>query len=277
MKCYNCDSIITMQPRCPVCNTRITKEDYDLPSTKKIISKIKTIKDYAHFIGLFYVKSWILLLAAMVSAGIGMYFLFNPESVNAAGEVSFMAMNRILYMVFALIFVLCLNYSMEMRKVEAFYADFEKGKNTYYILWPFKTEYRSIFCDANEKIPNKEIMKKRHKAYEKKDKNIRDLRFNSYKLFHPQKPKLFNTKQRFFQKHFDDRYKHYLKTGNYDDESYVIIEGTVHGFLMTENSVIALFNTPKITKEMLSDPRLLEENYIEKQEERYKTKKEAGV
>ena len=59
-------------------------------------------------------------------------------------------------------------------------------------------------------------MRKRNHAYENRDPELRILRFNSYKLFHPQKPKLFNTKEQFIKKHFDEKYNHYLKTNNYE-------------------------------------------------------------
>ncbi|MDF9867127.1 hypothetical protein OKW22_000688 [Bacilli bacterium PM5-3] len=262
MKCYNCNSIIEMQPTCPVCKTKIDKSDYELESTKKILSKIKTIKDFAHFIGLFYVKSIILLIVAIVAIVVANYFLFFADnSIFIKDSASFMAWNRVAYMVLALVFVLAFNYYLEMRKVEVFYRDFEKNKNKYYIIWPFKTEYRSIIGDANEYIPNVKIMKKRYRAYEKRDKDVRLLRFNSYKLFHPQKPKLFMSKENFLNKHFDPKARHYLKTDNYDDESFVLTEGTIHGFLYMNNSVITLFNTPKLTKQVLNGAHVLEDTY----------------
>lgn len=240
MKCYNCDSIISMKPKCPVCNTKIEKEDYELSSTKIILDRITNIKEFANFIGLFYIKSWILLSIAIVAIVIAIYFYFFLH--NNGG-----------YILAALVFIFALNFYFEMRKVETFYADFQRGKNHYYILWPFRTMYRSIFMDANENIPNKKIMRKRNHAYESRNPEIRILRFNSFKLLHPQKPKLFNTKKTFIEKHFDTKLRHYLKTDNYDDESFVITEGTVHGFLFTDRGVITIFNTPQLTKDILNN------------------------
>ncbi|MDL2211781.1 hypothetical protein LJB88_02775 [Erysipelotrichaceae bacterium OttesenSCG-928-M19] len=269
MKCYNCNSIITMQNKCPVCGTSIKKEDYNLPSTKKILNKVKTIKEFAHFIGMFYVRSLYLLIGAIIAAAAALFFLQYPVDASATGEVAFMAWNRIAYMVLAVVFILFFNYYLEMRKIETFYKDYQKNENSYYILWPFKTEYRSIICDASDKIPDTHIMKKRFTAWQNRDKEVRHLRFNSYKLFHVQKAKLFYTKENFYKKHFDPRERHYLKTFDYDDESYVIIEGTVHGFLMTKNSVITIFNTPKVTLEVLGDKRLLTEDFAEETKQRY--------
>ncbi len=240
MKCYNCDSVINMQPKCPVCNTKIEKEDYELKSTKSVLDKITNVKEFANFIGLFYIKSYILLAIAIVAAGVAIYLYFFLH--NNGG-----------YMLMAFIFILALNFYFEMRKVETFYKDYQRGNNKYYILWPFRTMYRSIFMDANEKIPNKKIMRKRNHAYENRNPDVRILRFNSFKLFHPQKPKLFNSKKTFINKHFDPNHKHYLKTDNYDHESFVVTEGTVHGFLYTDRGVITIFNTPKLTKEIIKN------------------------
>lgn len=243
MKCYNCDSVISMAAKCPVCNTKIEKEDYDLKSTKKIVDKITNINEFTRFIGLFYMKSIYLISISILSAAVALYFYFVMN-------------NNFGYMGFGFIAILAFNYYLEMRKTETFYKDFEKGKNHYYILWPFRTMYRSIYMDANEEIPTKKIMRKRNHAYENRDPELRILRFNSYKLFHPQKPKLFNTKEQFIKKHFDEKYNHYLKTNNYDHESYVIAEGTVHGFLFTDKGVITIFNTPDITKQVLNSDAL---------------------
>lgn len=240
MKCYNCDNVINLQAKCPICHTKIEKEDYELKSTKKIIEKITNIKEFAHFIGLFYVKSVVLLSVAILSAVAAIYFYF-------------VAHNNYAYMLLAFVFIVSLNFFFEMRKVETFYKDFERGKNKYYILWPFRTMYRSIFMDANEYIPTKKIMRKRNHSYENRDPEVRILRFNSFKFFHPQKPKLFNSKKVFMERHFDPRHNHYLKTDNYDHESFVITEGTVHGFLYTDRGVITIFNTPKLTKEILNN------------------------
>ena len=262
MKCYNCDSVITMQPTCPVCQAKIDKTEYELESTKKILKHVTDIKSFAKFIGLFYVKSYLLLAAAMLF----MMAAFWSFSQGDLSNANFMQLNRVGYMVFAFIAILAFNFYLEMKKVETFYQDYQKQNNRYVIIWPFKTEYRTIFGDANEKIPTIAVMKRRSLAYEKRDPAMRVLRFNSFKLFHPQKPKLFQTKERFFTKHFDPRTTHYLKSGNYDDESYVLAEGVIHGFLIMENSVITIFNTPKITMEVLNNTHMLDSEMIEKKE-----------
>lgn len=238
MKCYNCDSVISMQAKCPNCHTKIDKEDYELKSTKKIIDKISNINEFSKFIGLPYIKSLYLITVAIFAIAIAVYFYFIQN-------------NNWAYMGFGFIAIVAFNYFLEMRKTETFYKDFEKGKNHYYILWPFRSMYRSIYMDANESIPNKKIMRKRNHSFESRDPELRVLRFNSYKFFHPQKPKLFNTKKQFLEKHFDEKYNHYLKTNNYDHESFVITEGTVHGFLYTDKGVITIFNTPQLTLDIL--------------------------
>lgn len=243
MKCYNCDSIIEMQKQCPVCNIRIDAADYNLKPTSRIINKITNIKEFASFIGLFYVKPFILLFIAFASLGIGLYMFIAYT-------------NRAAYIVLAVVFAIAFNYFMEMRKIETFYQDFQNNKNHYYILFPFKSVYRTIFCDANDHIPTASIMKKRYHAYENRKDKKRALRFNSFKILHPQKPKLFNLKNKFYKKHFNPDAKHILQTGNYEDQTYVGVEGTVHGFLVMSNSVITIFNTPKITKEFLDDKLL---------------------
>lgn len=247
MKCYNCDNVIEMKKSCPECGVRINPSDYNLKSTSKILNKINTIKDFANFIGLFYVKPLILLVAALAALGLGAYLLITYT-------------NRVAYILLAVVFAICFNYFLEMRKIEAFYQDFTKHKNHYFILFPFKSEYRTIFCDANEQIPTSSIMKKRNHAYDNRKDNKRSLRFNSHKLLHPQKPKMFMTKEKFYKKHFDPSKKHVLKSFDYNDESYVAVEGTVHGFLIMDHGVITIYNTPKITKAYLSGDLLDFEN-----------------
>ncbi|WP_423364258.1 hypothetical protein [Mycoplasma sp. P36-A1] len=247
MKCYNCDAVMPqIQRLCPVCHVSMEREDYyNLQKTKKILDNIKDIKDFAHFIGLFYVKSIILLIVAVVAILSAVYaFVVHG--------------NRILYMVLAVVFVFAFNFFLEMKKVESFYADFKKGNNRYVIAYPFKNEFRTFIADCMESIPNDRILRQRLNAYNKRDKEIRTLRFKTFGLFHPQKPKLFTPKKEdFFKKHMNPEAKHFIKTGNYDDESYIAFEGTIHGFLVMDSGLVTLLNIPKVTKDFTADKRNL--------------------
>lgn len=234
MKCYNCDSIITMQPKCPVCSIKIDAKDYELTSSKVILEQIKNIKDFARFIGLFYFKPTLLILLAIIAGAAAIYFF-------ASGY-------RFVYMIGAFVAILAGNFANEMKKVERNYRDFQKGNNHYYILWPLKTEVRTFFCDANENLETKEVLRQRLHALEKRGKDTTFLRFNYTRLLHPHKPKLFMTKEIFFTKYFGKN-NHYLKTNNYEDESYVAVEGAIHGFLVMDEKVVTVYNTPSLSKE----------------------------
>lgn len=242
MKCYNCDETIKMERACPKCHARIDRSDYELDSTDKILKDIKTKRDFAHFIGLFYLNSLIFLVLSIASLGIGFYMFIVKE-------------NNMAYIIGALIFIVLFNYFIEMRRVESFYKDFQKGENKYYILYPFRRERRIIVCDASDKIMDQSILNKRYNAYEKREDEVRLLRINSHRFLHPQKLKLFYTNEKFYKRHFSPDARHVLKTHNYDDESYVGVAGVASGFLMTKNGVITIYNTPKIAKKHLPDTR----------------------
>lgn len=257
MKCYNCNSIIVENepqnehrdlnviPRqCPVCHATMVKEEYQCPLTSNILKEIKTIKDFGKFIGLFHVPSIALLVLAIVSLAVGIYFFATYT-------------NRVVYMVLAFIAIVSFNFFLEMRKVEAFYKDFQKNKNRYIIAYAFKSEVRTFIADCQEAIPNDHIMKQRLNAYERRDKDIRLLRFKTYGMFHPQKPKLFNKKEDFFARHMNPKYRHFIRTGNYDDSSFIAFEGSIHGFLVMDSGIITIFNIPKLTKVYMSDKRNL--------------------
>jgi hypothetical protein len=254
-----------MGPQCPVCRTKIDEKDYELDSTRKILSQVKTIQEFARFIGLFYIKSYLMLLLALIFIAAAFVVLL----YGGAGLFDeYMGWNRITYIALAFIAILCFNWYLEMRKVEVYYKDFQVNNNTYFIFWPFKSEFKTIMNDASTKIPNNNIMKKRHNAYEKKAKDgERILRFNSVRLFHPQKPKLFHTKKFFYDKFIEPGTKHILITGDYKDESFVLVEGAIHGFLIMDNSIITIYNTPGITKKVLNEIDLLD---VKKEDPRFK-------
>ncbi|MEG0283741.1 MAG: hypothetical protein RR543_02805 [Erysipelotrichales bacterium] len=242
MKCYNCDKTIKMDRTCPYCHARIDRGEYELDSTNKILRDIKTKKDFARFIGLFYLNSYIFLALSIISLAAGFYMYMEKDNVIG-------------YIFGALIFLIFFNYFIEMRRVESFYRDFQKGENKYYVLYPFRRERRVIVCDASDKILKQSILDKRYSAYEKREDEIRLLRVNSHKFLHPQKLKLFYTKEKFYKRHFNEDAKHLLKTHNSDDESYVGVAGVASGFLMTKNGVITIYNTPKLARNYLPDTR----------------------
>jgi hypothetical protein len=235
MKCYNCDHKLNkLEKLCPNCHARLEKSDYNLKSTDQILKEITNIREFAKFIGLYYIKSIILLFIALFSMGIAI-FLF--AKYNSRGG----------YMIGAFIFVIAFSLFLEMRKVEIFYQDFKKQNNKYIILYPFKTEHTVIVCDASDQIVNSHVLDQRLNAYEKLDNNIMLLRFNTFKFLHPQRVKLFYKKAKFHDRHFNPQTRHFIKTLDYDDNSYVKLEGNIHGFLITDKGAITVYNEPKIT------------------------------
>lgn len=241
IKCHSCDNHLdaTMK-KCNKCGARVKQEDYDLIGTDSIIDNVKTIKDYANFIGMFYIKSPILLTIAIVSILVAFYFLL-------------VLGNNWVYVSLALVFVLSFNFFLEMRKIERTYEDFKISDTKYYALWPIVLEKRTVFADASLQVMNKTVLEKRQQAYKKRESNERLLRFNTYRKFHPYKPKMFMSKDKFFEKFFNGDATHYIKSGNLDDESYVALEGMIHGFLVMQNNVICIYNIPDLTKQVLKD------------------------
>jgi len=247
MKCYNCNQVFdTLPSQCPNCQIKINKKDYECVSTKTILDKIQSINDFAHFIGLFYVKPVIFLVVSILSMIIAIsgWALLNQ---------------RLLYIIFAFIAVIAFNFFNEMRKVSSYYQDYLQNENDYIICFPFTNEKRLFISDAMDFIPNDKIMKQRLNAYTKNKENTRLLKFKTYGMYHPYKPKLFMQKDKFFTKFFDSQAKHFIKTENYDDESFVGFDGTLHGFLETKNGIITIFNIPKITKEVIKDTNLIQD------------------
>jgi len=242
MKCYNCNQVFESLPKaCPKCKHKVDEKEYRLKDTSEILKSISSIKDFAHFIGLFYVKAPIFLVIAIVAMIVGILgwrFLDSRE----------------MYMVFAFAAIIAFNFFLEMKKVENFYKDYQLGENKYIILYTFNSEGRSFVSDAMDKVINdSDILKQRNHAYENTDKSQRFLRFKTFGMYHPQKPKLFMKKDKFYTKFFNPDARHFIKTGNYDDESFVLYQGALHGFLISKNGIITVFNTPKLTKEFFGE------------------------
>lgn len=236
MKCYNCDHQLNkLEKQCPHCHAKLDKKDYDLPKTDPILKEITTIQEFARFIGLFYIKSIILLIISLISITVAIILFAKYHS-------------RAGYMIGAFIFVITFSLYLEMRKVEIYYNDFKKGKNKYIILYPIKTEHNVIVCDASDRILNRHVLNQRLHAYDKLENKISLLRFNTFKFLHPQKLKLFYKKHKFYERFFNPKTRHFIKTLDYDDNSYVKLEGNVHGFLITNKGVITVYNEPKITR-----------------------------
>ncbi|MDR3215352.1 MAG: hypothetical protein LBT75_03630 [Bacilli bacterium] len=258
MKCYNCDEVmVELSNECPYCHARINKEDYNLVKTSKILNKITNVKEFARFIGLPYLKPVILLISAIICGMIAVFFFTRPASFTTESS-TFLVKERIYYMIFTFIGILAFSFYLQFKKVDKFYHDFLAGDNHYFINFPLKAIVRSFICDAHEEIVTASLMKKRINYYDKRDKDVRLLHMNSHKFLHPQKVKLFNTKEKFYRRHFSANAQHVLKTYNADDESMLVVEGVIHGFLMTKSGVISIYNTPSITKKYFKDPTILD-------------------
>lgn len=244
MKCYNCDhhlEDINNLVCCPKCKHKIRKKEYQIDTTKVILDQIKTKSDFARLIGLFNINPIILIVLAILSLAGTSYYLFNSTSV------------RIEYFVFAVLFLFMLVLLFQQNKITKLYNDFKKNNNHYYILYPFKATNRVIANELTDKIVTTDILKQRFSCFENYGERYYSLHFNTYKLFHPQKLKLVLTKEKFYHKYFGDDIKHVLQTYNELDDSFVLIEGVVHGFLVLDNHVITIFNTPGITKKYLQE------------------------
>lgn len=239
MKCHSCDKQVSRKmKKCNHCGAKIKKEDYNLPSTRQIIDDIDSIKAYANFIGMFYVKSIILLLIALVTALVSAYFILILHK-------------NIMYIVLMLIAITSFNYFLEMRKIEKTYQDFKLNSNRYYALWPILLEKKTVFADASLELVNKSVLEQRQKAYNKRESQERLVRFNTYRIYHPYKPKMFMDKETFYKKFFNKDTTHFLQSGNLNDETYVALEGMIHGFLIMSNYVVCIYNIPKKTKKLL--------------------------
>lgn len=239
MKCHSCDKQLDREiKKCNHCGITLKKEDYNLPSTKQIIDSIDSIKAYAHFIGMFYVKSIILLIIAIISALVSAYFILILHK-------------NIIYVALMLIAITSFNYFLEMKKIEKTYQDFQLNSNKYYALWPILLEKKTVFADASLELVNKSVLEQRQKAYNKRNNKERLVRFNTYRIYHPYKPKMFMDKKVFYSKFFNKDTTHFLQSGNQKDETYVALEGMIHGFLIMSNYVVCIYNIPKKTKKLL--------------------------
>lgn len=262
MKCYNCDFKLEapLPQKCPNCHDKINKADYHLVSTDQILEKIKTKKDFAHFIGLpgFHYNPLPSLILCFVFLIIALIAFFQPASLNFKGGILSLNIYRIIYMAAVFVAVCFFAFYNHARKVDAFYKDFLLNKNQYYINFPFKIAVNIFITDSHREMVTASLMKKRKAFYERRYKQVRLPRMNSHRFINPQRVRLFyKTHKKFWDRHFVSTAKHVLKTFNPDDETMLVVDGVIHGFLFTKNKVITIYNPPKITQQYMKDPTIL--------------------
>ncbi|MDR1781750.1 MAG: hypothetical protein LBR40_01995 [Bacilli bacterium] len=269
MKCYNCDYHLEepLPQKCPNCHDNINKKDYQLVSTDRVLDTIKTKKDFAHFIGLpgFHHNPIIPLVLCIICVIIALIAFFQPASLTFEGNFLTLNKERVIYTSFIFIAICLFAYYTHARKVDIFYKDFLLNENQYYINFPFKLAVNIFISDSHKEMVTASIMKKRKDFYERRYKEVKLPRMNSHRFINPQRVRLFyKTHQKFWNRHFRPEAKHVLKTFNPDDETMIVIDGVVHGFLFTKNKVIGIYNVPKVTKKFFKDPTILNIEHEEK-------------
>lgn len=238
MKCYNCDTVVEDNNICPNCHERIDSKVNKLESSQQILKKITNINEFARFFSMFYLNSRFILGIVILALAFAIFSIMVLD-------------NTWFYFVGAIIVIVGFNYFLEMKKIELFYKDFENNGAKYYILWPLKVDKNTLYADVSQELMTKAVLQKRMKAFENIDPNEL-LHLNSNKIMSEQRPRLFMTNTK-FSKMFKANLVHYLQSDSYDDESFIAVQGNIHGFLTLKDGVITLFSVPNVTKEYLKD------------------------
>lgn len=258
MKCYNCNTIVEDKKTCPTCKEKLDTSIYDIKSTQDILKKIKEPADFAKFFNMFYFNSSVILFITFVALAIAIYSIFVLDNTWA-------------YFVCAIIVIVGFNYFLEMKKIELYYKEFTEHGGKYYILWPVKVDKNIAYMDASQDIYTKAVLKKRINAFDHVDKNEL-VELNTNKIISAQRPKLFMTKAKFSEM-FGDKVHNVILSDNFDDESFIGVQGTIHGFLVLQNGVITIFKIPAITDEFLKNNDVLTTKIPNNNEVKNKNKK----